>query len=107
MVVVKDENNNYVLAPCYDLLSTKIAVPEDKEEMALTINAKKNRIERSDFDIFGKTLGLTDKQKEDVFFRFSRQKEKLLEFISIGFLSDDLKQQYTYLVKENAEKLKL
>ena len=40
----------YCLTPAYDLLSTAIVMPEDKEEMALTLNGKKARIRRSDFE---------------------------------------------------------
>ena len=40
----------YTLTPAYDLLSTTIVMPEDKEELALTLNDKKARIRRSDFE---------------------------------------------------------
>lgn len=40
----------YSLTPAYDLLSTTIVMPEDKEEMALTLNGKKANIKRSDFE---------------------------------------------------------
>lgn len=40
----------YCLTPAYDLLSTAIVMPEDKEELALTLNGKKARIRRSDFE---------------------------------------------------------
>ena len=40
----------YSLTPAYDLLSTTIVMPEDKEEMALTLNGKKANIKRNDFE---------------------------------------------------------
>lgn len=105
--ILRDEKNNNGLAPCYDLLCTKLAVPDDKEEMALTINAKRNRIERKDFEIFGKTLGLVPKQIETVFSKFSDKKDKLIDLISISFLPGQLKGQYQDLITEKAVKLKL
>lgn len=39
----------YALTPAYDLLSTKIVMPEDTEELALTLNGKKRKIQKSDF----------------------------------------------------------
>jgi len=46
------------LSPCYDMVSSRLAIPEEEEEMALTVNGRKNRIERNDLFSFGKTLGL-------------------------------------------------
>ena len=40
----------HCLTPAYDLLSTAIVMPEDKEELALTLNGKKSRIVRRDFE---------------------------------------------------------
>ena len=42
--------DNYKLTPAYDLLSTSIVMPEDDEELALTLNDKKKKIKREDFE---------------------------------------------------------
>lgn len=39
-----------MLTPAYDLLSTSIVMPEDDEELALTLNGKKKKIKREDFE---------------------------------------------------------
>ena len=44
------------LTPAYDLLSTKLVIPEDTEELALTLNGKKRKLKRSDFDNLLKTM---------------------------------------------------
>ena len=46
------------LTPAYDLLAVRIAMPSDVEELALTLNGKKNNIKRSDF--------LTAMEKSDI-----------------------------------------
>jgi serine/threonine-protein kinase HipA len=105
--ILRDVKNNYMLSPCYDLLSTKLAHTGDNEEMALTLNGKKSRIERKDFDAFGKTLGLTGKQVESVCKKFSKQKNSLLEFVSISFLPAELKQEYQEIINTSFKKLSL
>ena len=35
---------NYILTPAYDLLSTKLVLPADSEELALTLNGKEKKI---------------------------------------------------------------
>ena len=103
--ILKDKKNNYTLAPYYDLLSTELAVPEDNEEMALTITGKKNKIERKDFNNLAANLGLSEKQIDTVFKKFSNQIKNIIEFIQISFLADELKKEYLQLIKERTKKL--
>lgn len=62
----------WVLAPAYDLLNVAIIIPEDTEELALTLEAKKQRIKRGHFVRFGESLGLNSKQIQGVFGRFKK-----------------------------------
>jgi serine/threonine-protein kinase HipA len=48
-----------VLSPAYDLLPVRLLV-DDPEEFALPINGRKNRLERRDFESFGKHLKIPD-----------------------------------------------
>ncbi len=38
--------NEYILAPAYDLLSTKLVLPDDKDELALTLNERKRKLKK-------------------------------------------------------------
>ncbi|NLA82756.1 MAG: HipA domain-containing protein [Clostridiaceae bacterium] len=40
---------DYILSPAYDLLPVNVVLPEDQEEMALSLNGKKSRIRLDDF----------------------------------------------------------
>lgn len=50
--------SGYILSPAYDLVPTKILIPDDTEETALTLNGKKNRLTASDFSALGVSLRL-------------------------------------------------
>ena len=39
------------MPPGYDMLSTALLMPEDTEELALTLNGKRRKIKRSDFEV--------------------------------------------------------
>jgi hypothetical protein len=67
------ENEEVALSPIYDLLSTQLAMPEDLEETALTINGKKNRLRRADFDELAEKLGLASKSADRVYRKFEKK----------------------------------
>lgn len=46
------------LCPAYDLVSTVLALPEDQEETALTLNGRKHKLERGDWEHLALALGL-------------------------------------------------
>ncbi|MDX9898691.1 MAG: HipA domain-containing protein [Spirochaetia bacterium] len=49
------------LTPAYDLVSTALVIPDDKEEMALTVNGKKSRLARMDWLSLADKLGVATK----------------------------------------------
>ena len=100
-----ETNNGWSLSPAYDLLNAAIVNPEDKEEMALTLNGRKNRLEKIDFEAFGDNLGLTSKQIESVFTRFYKLKSQALQWLEISFLSEKMKLLYKEKMEERFDRL--
>jgi len=68
----------WTLAPAYDLLNVAILLPNDTEELALTLGGKKSKLTKQQFVAFGKGMGLTNKQIDTTFSRFISKKEKAL-----------------------------
>ncbi|MCK5171692.1 MAG: HipA domain-containing protein [Bacteroidales bacterium] len=97
------------LSPAYDLLSTRLVVPEkeDNEEMALTLNGRKRNFKVQDFLVFGERLKLTEKQVQNSLTKFSKQLDKVLNFVDFSFLSADFKEEYKELIQKRAERLEL
>ncbi len=92
--------SGWLLAPAYDLLNVAIINPDDKEELALTLEGKKSNFKRIHFESFGKGLGLTNKQIEGVFERFYKKKNNANKWIETSFLSADMKDKYKTLLNE-------
>lgn len=86
--------NDYMLTPGYDFLSTALAMPDDEEELALTLNGKKKRIKREDFEIVMRGSGMDEKAIAKLFSRFSKVIPKWHELIEESFLPKDLQEAY-------------
>ena len=98
------EQGKYVLTPAYDMLSTALVMPEDTEELALTLNGKKRKIKKTDFVASMQFSGLEDKIIENIFNKFMKAKDKWFEFIDLSFLPDGMKESFKTII---AEKLRL
>lgn len=103
--MIAQSNGEWSLAPAYDLLNVAIVNPADKEELALTISARKSKFNRIRFVEFGQNLGLTNRQIEGVFARLFKNKQLALDMIDISFLSDEFKDKYRELLVERYNRL--
>lgn len=94
-----------VLAPAYDLLSTKLVIPQDSEELALTLNGKKSKLKKVDFDSLLKTMKVDDKAIENVYDKFRKVISEWLLFIDSSFLPDEMKEEYKTLIQEKCKNI--
>ena len=86
------------------MLSTALVMPEDTEELALTLNGKKRKIKKVDFVASMQASGLEDKVINNILAKFTKVKERWFEFIDQSFLSDEMKEAFKTII---AEKLSL
>ena len=98
-------NYGWSLSPAYDLLNVSILNPDDKEELALTMGGKKNKLNKKHFVQFGESIGLSSKQINGVFNRFIKTKSKIFLLIESSFLSEDMKLQYANTMYQRFSKL--
>ena len=98
------EQGKYVLTPAYDMLSTALVIPEDTEELALTLNGKKRKIKKADFVASMQASGLEEKVINNIFAKFAKAKDRWFAFINQSFLPDEMKEAFKAII---AEKLSL
>jgi serine/threonine-protein kinase HipA len=89
-----------VLTPAYDLLSTQLAIPQDNEELALTLNGKKRKLKKADFDSLLKTMKVENKAIGNVYDKFRKVLPEWLAFIDSSFLPQQMKEEYKALIQE-------
>ena len=99
------KQGEYVLTPAYDMLSTALVMPEDTEELALTLNGKKRKIKKEDFITSMQASGLNNKVIENILIKFIKDKDKWIEFIDMSFLPDCMKDRFKALITEKLEML--
>jgi serine/threonine-protein kinase HipA len=68
--------------------------------LALTLNGKKRKLKRSDFEKALIQSGLDAKVIERLFLRFEKTIAHWLSFIEISFLSEELKEKFRMLILE-------
>ncbi len=95
------------LSPAYDLLNVAIVIPEDTEELALTLVGKKKKLKREHFEKLGEELKLTPKQIKGTFNRMIKNKSKALDLINQSFLSKDMKTAYKDVLESRYRRLGL
>lgn len=93
----------YSLTPGYDMVSTALVMPEDTEELALTLNGKKRKIKRLDFKIAMSSSGLEEKVIDNLFAKFMKVADKWFKFIDISFLPEEMKEQYKLIIQKKLD----
>lgn len=95
----------YQLSPAYDLLNVAIVNPKDKEEMALSINGKKARIQLADFLKSSDTMGIEQRVTLGLIDGLRKAMPAWIDLINDSFLSDDMKQNYLDLISRRMDVL--
>ena len=95
-----DKQHGYRLSPAYDMLATALVMPEDTEELALTLNGKKRNIKKKDFIKAFANSGLNERVINNIFARFQSTLPKWNDFIGISFLSREMKLRYKDLIRD-------
>ncbi len=103
--LLTNEENDIALSPAYDLVSTKVVMPEDKEEMALTINGRKRKLKKSDFDTLAKGLNIPQRSIENSYKKIAGKIPDAYKWLSICFLPEKMKKEYRQVIDENAKRI--
>ncbi len=105
--LIQRSGNDFVLSPAYDLVSTALVNPADTEDLALSLNGKKNKITRKDFTHVLTSMDLDPKQQENIFKKMEHAGAKWRVCIQESFLSASYKQVYTELLRTRFARLEM
>lgn len=93
------------LAPAYDLVATKLVMPSDLEESALTINGKKNRLTLVDVTVFARNAKLPETVLNKILAKFEKKIPAAKQEIERSWLSEKTKVAYSELLSERAGRM--
>lgn len=92
------------LAPCYDFVCSKAYITNE-EDSALTINAKKNKLKRADFESLAANLKLDAKATANSFDKLKGAQEKLRELVVFSELNPSMRQQFKDILGQRFRRL--
>ncbi len=93
-------NRIFHLSPAYDLLPVNVVLPEDKEQMALTLNGKRSRLKKADFLAFAAKCDIPAAAAEKMIKKLCSMEQKFYKTCDASYLSADLKEQVKALISE-------
>jgi len=96
-------SNSYVLSGAYDLLPVNVIMPEDKEDIAMPINGKKNNVSKKDFLVFADNSGIARDSAEKMIKKLLSKKELFIEMVRDSLLPEDMKETFINLISTRCE----
>lgn len=101
------KENQYQLAPAYDMVAVKLLIPDDLDELALNLNGKKRKLKREDFNEAMAKAQFPEKAIENLWNRIEKGMQNWAQLINNSFLSDELKRLLLELIKKRASQINL
>jgi serine/threonine-protein kinase HipA len=105
--LLEKEGLGLSLCPAYDLVPTILVNPDDKEELALTLNAKKRKLNYNDFLVAYLNGGLSKKVLDSTLELFQYCKPEMFAVLNKSFVSDTNKESYYVLIDKRYKQLGL
>lgn len=105
---------DYTLTPAYDLVNTKLHVPNEpdtalelfKDNFESEAFKEGSKYTREDFYIFGKRIGMKEQRINNILNTYSLNHERIEVLIEKSFLSDELKAEFLDVIKNRRERIK-
>ena len=104
-LIEAEGGQEYVLSPAYDLLNTLLVNPSDKEELALTLNAKKSKLGYKDFLMAYQTSKLSQKVLDSTIENFYYCRLEMRDVLFRSFLPEDMKHAFAAILDERMHRL--
>ena len=95
---IEPANRRYCLSSAYDMLPVNLVMPEDSEQLALTLNGKKRNIRRMDFMKFAENCSISVKSANDMLNKLCSLRDDFLMQCDQSYLSADLKTKTKELI---------
>jgi len=96
--LISKDGKRYSLAPAYDMISAQLLMPDDPEELALTLNGKKRKITKVDFDTAMINAHIPKKAVENLWNRIEKGMSEWSGLIETSFLKKTQRQEMKELV---------
>ncbi|MCK5564913.1 MAG: HipA domain-containing protein [Planctomycetes bacterium] len=93
------------LSPVYDLVSSRLVISEEAEEMALTLNGKRNRLKRCDFLAFAESMQIEANYAESKIAELLALSNKFTDMITKSALTVQLQERFLEIITQRLNRL--
>ena len=98
-------SQQFILAPAYDMLPVNMILPDDPEQLGLSLNGKKRNLRKKDFISFAYKCGIDEKTAARLIAKIVSMKDTYLQMSGESYLPEDMKLRMSDLIEERAEVL--
>lgn len=102
--MLETPEGTFHLSPAYDIVCSKLVIPEE-EDSALSINGKRNKLVRRDFDALAANLKIPKKACDDILERFEAGRTSVEKKIGISCLPTESRDRLSVIVRERFDRL--
>ena len=103
--LLRSEEIGYQLSPAYDIVNSRLVLPEEQEEVCLSLQGKKNRLSARDFFRLAEHFGLTRKQADNALDRLHDLKSTIEAMIRGSLLRSDLREDFFGIFRDRMTRL--
>ena len=103
--LLTNEDGTIALSPAYDLVSSRLVIPEEHEELALSLNGKHRRLRRADFLTFANHMGIGISYAEGRITDLLSQCDGFLQMIGNSMLTVELRDRLKDILTERLSHL--
>lgn len=102
---IRTEEVGYQLSPAYDIVNSRVVLPDEREDVCLSLRGKKNRLSRADFNSLGEHFDLDQKQIDNSLARLHGLKPDIENMIAESFLGQRLNDGFLQIFRERMERI--
>lgn len=96
---------DFVLSPAYDMIPASVILPEDEEDMALTLNGKKRHLHRNDFRKLANSIAVDATAAVRIIDRAIKEESLFEDVVHNSFLPESEQQKLIACMRERTERL--
>ena len=103
--LLTSRDGNIALSPAYDLVSSRLVIPNEADELALTINGKRNHLGRTDLLAFAKHMEIEPSYADTRLQDLLDLRSKFGEMIASSTLSQPLRASFNEILMTRLDRL--
>lgn len=100
-------DNQYLMAPAYDMVAVKLLLPKDPDELALNLNGKKRKLNRNDFNEAMAKSQLPNKAMENLWARIENGMLAWPKLIANSFIKTENRTVLMELIEARSRQVGL